>query len=116
MLIASDVLVKENKSVFYKSYYENQYKPKHRDRSKDGGKAGSELAAKRNHLLKHLHNKQQIIQKKKAMLQAILIKVFAIDEILKRNKAKPISKEKVVSFPFIMVSPTSVEVNDVNYH
>jgi hypothetical protein len=86
VLIASDVLVKENKSVFYKSYYENQYKSKHRDRSKDNGRGSSELVAKRNHLLKHLANKQQVIQKKKAMLQTILIKVFAIDEILTQKQ------------------------------
>jgi hypothetical protein len=109
VLIASDVLVKENKSVFYKSYYENQYKAKHRDRSRDSGRGSSELVAKRNHLLKHLANKQQVIQKKKAMLQGILIKVFAIDEILRRNQSRPSSQERVVSFPFIMVSPATPE-------
>lgn len=113
VLIASDVLVKENKSVFYKSYYENQYKAKHRDRSKDSGRGGSELMTKRNHLMKLLSNKQQAIQKKKTMLQAILVKVLAIDEILKRNKNSPSNSERVVSFPFIMVTPSSSESSNV---
>lgn len=113
VLIASDVLIKDNKSVYYKSFYESQMKNKNKQKYLAASKAGSELANKRNHLAKILAARQQATHRKKAILQALLVKVFAMDEILRRNKDQPDPKEKFVSFPFIMVSAAASEDNNV---
>lgn len=109
------MLIKDNKSVYYKSYYESQMKNKNKLRHLPTSKAGSELATKRNQLAKVLLARQQATHRKKAILQALLVKVFAMDEILARNKGNPEAKEKFVSFPFILVSAAPSEDNHVGH-
>ena len=101
VLIAADILVKDNKVVYYRVFYDNQ-KPK---QVKDGTKQPvTDLGAiKRDALLRELKRKKEQVEDKKELLRSLMVKGFAVDDILKRNAMNLNENQKLVSLPFIMV-------------
>jgi hypothetical protein len=103
VLIAADILVKDNKAVYYRVFYDTQkLRPlKEKEAAKP---AGTDLGAlKRDALLKELKRKKEQVEEKKELLRSLMVKGFAVDDILKRNAANPGENQKLVSLPFIMV-------------
>lgn len=101
VLIAADILVKDNKVVYYRVFYDTQKPKQVKDAPKQPGTDAGAL--KRDALLRELKRKKEQVEEKKELLRSLMVKGFAVDDILKRNAANPQANQKLVSLPFIMV-------------
>lgn len=100
VLIAANVLKKVNKNVYYnESGFFNFITTKKEMAS------AQEVKHRREHLLRELDRKEVENFKKKLHLKDLLTKLFAVKNLIKKNKVG--NRNRFVSFPFMLASPSN---------
>ena len=107
VLIAANVLKKVNKNVYYnESGFFNSLMTSKKEMS-----SAQEIKHKRENIIKELERKENENYQKKVHLKDLLNKLFAVKELMKKNKAQ--NRQRFVSFPFMLVAPCSVNDSHV---
>ena len=112
VLIAADILVKDNKVVYYSTFFDHHHtfnQPNYHPKPNNIGSFDS----RKESLRKELDRKREDVAKKKADLLSLMKKGFAVEDVIARNRKDPTSNSFFVSLPFILVSPTSSQDKQV---
>jgi hypothetical protein len=102
VLIASDVLHKDNKQVYLKKYFEKM-KAKS-NQPQNPSQSALELMKMRSQLEQSCKKMEGQVEQKKRQLKTHLLQLFSVKRLIERNK-KVDAKERFVTFPFLIVLP-----------